>query len=51
MFKFKYLSVILVAAMMAGIFVVSCNDKDEKPDPRAEARAAIKACGNKKMKC
>ena len=51
MFRFKYLSVILVAAMMAGIFVVSCNDKDEKPDPRAEARAEGVEAGKAMCDC
>jgi hypothetical protein len=44
MCKFKYLSVILFAAVLAGVFVVSCKDKD--PDPKEEGiKAGTEMCG------
>ena len=45
MFKFKYLSVVLLVAVLAGV-VVACNDDDD-PDPKAEG---IKA-GNEMCDC
>ena len=46
MFKFKYLSAVLFAAILAGILVVvSCNNKDDDPDPRAEGlKAGTEMC-------
>ena len=50
MFRFKYLLVTLFVAVLAGIVVVSCNDKD-KPDPRAEARAEGVEAGTAMCSC
>ena len=52
MFKFKYLSVVLFAAMLAGGVFVACNDKDDDPDPKkAEARAEGVKAGTEMCDC
>ena len=42
MYRKKFLSVVLFAAMLAVVFVVACKDKD-KDDPGAEGKDAAKA--------
>ena len=44
MFKIKYLSVVLFAAMLAGVVFVACKD-DDKTDPKAEGiKAGTEMC-------
>ena len=46
MFRFKYLSVVLFVAILAGIIIVSCNNNDDDPDPKAEGiKAGNEMCG------
>ena len=42
MFRFKYLLVVLLAAMLAGVVFVACNDDDDKVDAKAEGLKAGK---------
>ena len=45
MSKFKYLSVVLFIAILAGVVVVACS-KDDDPDPKVEgAKAGSEMCG------
>ena len=38
--RFKYLSVMLFSALLAGVVIVSCKDKESDPDPELEGKNA-----------